>query len=159
MVLTLRERLHKSDVRSQPRQGPKLGRKRMRRGFSGAPSGAGCVAAAASRRCKTPLSRCRIPPVPSARTCCSRCCRCSGMAPRACCPSPPLTSRRSCSRSAPPPRRDRSWPVSGSSCRIRISSRRCRVYFQTGAQKYEYFENNSPLIFLAWDYVFSLSGS
>ena len=58
MVLTLRERLHKSDVRSQPRQGPKLGRtaqprgqhvpqgqklgrKRRWRGFPGAPSGAG----------------------------------------------------------------------------------------------------------------------
>ena len=58
MVLTLRERLHKSDVRSRPRQGPKLGRtaqprgqhvpqgqklgrKRRWRGFPGAPSGAG----------------------------------------------------------------------------------------------------------------------
>ena len=41
MVLTLRERLHKSDVRSQPRQGPKPGRKRRWRGFLGAPSGAG----------------------------------------------------------------------------------------------------------------------
>ena len=41
MVLTLRERLHKSDVRSQPRQGPKPGRKRRWCGFPGAPSGAG----------------------------------------------------------------------------------------------------------------------
>ncbi len=41
MVLTLRERLHKSDVRSQPRQGQKPGRKRRWRGFPGAPSGAG----------------------------------------------------------------------------------------------------------------------
>ena len=58
MVLTLRERLHKSDVRCRPRQGrkpgrtaqprgqhvpqgQKLGRKRRWRGFPGAPLGAG----------------------------------------------------------------------------------------------------------------------
>ena len=41
MVLTLRERLHKSDVRSRPRQGRKPGRKRRWRGFHEAPSGAG----------------------------------------------------------------------------------------------------------------------
>jgi len=41
MVLALRKRLHKSDVRCRPRQGPKPGRKRRWRGFPGAPSGAG----------------------------------------------------------------------------------------------------------------------
>ena len=37
----IRKYLYRSGSRSQPRQGPKLGRKRRWRGFPGAPSGAG----------------------------------------------------------------------------------------------------------------------
>ena len=40
-LVGIRKCLYRSGSRSQPRQGPKPGRKRMRRGFPGAPSGAG----------------------------------------------------------------------------------------------------------------------
>ena len=40
-LVGIRKRLYRSDVLCQPRQGPKLGRKRRWRGFPGAPSGAG----------------------------------------------------------------------------------------------------------------------
>ena len=40
-LVGIRKCLYRSGSRSQPRQGPKLGRKRRLRGFPGAPSGAG----------------------------------------------------------------------------------------------------------------------
>ena len=44
-LVGIRKCLYRSGSRSQPRQGPKPGRKRRWRGFPGAPSGAGHISA------------------------------------------------------------------------------------------------------------------